>query len=132
MASSSVIRPFFLTVAAGLLLPCAWRSSARGQEEAPAPRPIAVGSPQEPALPSATSFPTAGGKPYPINLPTAMKLGNARGLDIELASRRLQVAAAELQHAKVLWLPNLIFGTDYYRHDGQIQDIQGNVFGTSK
>jgi outer membrane protein TolC len=61
-----------------------------------------------------------------------MKLGNARGLDIELASRRLQLAAAQLQGAKVLWLPNLIFGTDYYRHDGQIQDIQGNVFGTSK
>jgi hypothetical protein len=70
-----------------------------------------------------TSFPTAGGKPYPINLPTAMKLGNARNLDIELASRRLQVAAAQLQGAKVLWLTNLIFGTDYYRHDGQLQDI---------
>jgi outer membrane protein TolC len=90
------------------------------------------GAPDIPSPPSATAFPTAGGKPYPINLPTAMKLGNARGLDIELASRRLQVAAAQLQGAKVLWLPNLVFGTDYYRHDGQIQEIAGNVFGTSK
>jgi hypothetical protein len=88
--------------------------------------------PDVPSIPGPASFPTAGGKPYPINLPTAMKLGNARGLDIELASRRLQAAGAELQRAKVLWVPNLIFGTDYYRHDGQIQDIQGNVFGTSK
>jgi outer membrane protein TolC len=61
-----------------------------------------------------------------------MKPGNARGLDIELASRQLQLAMAQLQGAKVLWLPNLIFGTDYFRHDGQIQDIAGNVFGTSK
>jgi outer membrane protein TolC len=88
--------------------------------------------PDIPSPPTVVSFPTAGGKPYPINLPTALKLGNARGLDIELASRRLQGAAAQLQGAKVLWLPNLIFGTDYYRHDGRIQDIQGNVFDTSK
>ncbi|HEY7307971.1 MAG TPA: TolC family protein [Gemmataceae bacterium] len=107
-------------------------SPARGQEEAPAPRPVAVTPPQQPEMPSATSFSTADGKPYPINLPTAMKLGNARGLDIALASRRLQASAAELQRANVLWLPNLIFGADYYRHDGQIQDIAGNVFGTSK
>jgi outer membrane protein TolC len=104
---------------------------ALGQEEAPAPR-LAPSAPDIPPPSTAASFPTAGGKPYPINLPTAMKLGNARGLDIELASRRLQAAGAELQRAKVLWLPNLIFGTDYYRHDGQIQDIAGNVFGTSK
>lgn len=132
MASSSVIRSFFLAFAASLASLGAARSTALGQEEAPSPRPVAMTPPQEPALSSAASFPTAGGKPYPINLPTAMKLGNARGLDIELASRRLQAAGAELQRANVLWLPNLIFGTDYYRHDGQIQDIAGNVFGTSK
>jgi outer membrane protein TolC len=107
-------------------------NEARGQEEAPLPRPLVPSADMIPATPSVTSFPTAGGKPYPINLPTAMKLGNARNLDIELASRRLQLAAAQLQGAKVLWLPNLIVGTDYYRHDGQIQDIAGNVFGTSK
>src|SRR5262249_11269063 len=46
---------------------------------------------------------TVGGKPYPINLPTALKLGNVRGLDIELASRRLQAAGAQWQGARVLW-----------------------------
>ncbi len=61
-----------------------------------------------------------------------MKLGNARGLDIELASRRLQAAGAQLQAAKVLWLPNLLFGGDYNRHDGQIQDIEGHIIGTSR
>jgi outer membrane protein TolC len=107
-------------------------NEARGQEEAPPPRPLLPSVAAIPASPSVASFPTAGGKPYPINLPTAMKLGNARSLDIELASRQLQLAVAQLQGAKVLWLPNLIFGTDYYRHDGQIQDIAGPVFGTSK
>jgi outer membrane protein TolC len=32
----------------------------------------------------------------------------------------------------VLWLPTVQLGVDYFRHDGQIQDVAGNVFGTSK
>jgi outer membrane protein TolC len=133
MASFSAARALPLILTAGLALFAETRSGgALAQEEAPAPRPLTPSAPDVPSPPAVTSFPTAGGKPYPINLPTAMKLANARGLDIELASRRLQVASAQLQAARVLWLPNLIFGTDYYRHDGQIQDIAGNVFGTSK
>lgn len=122
MAYFSASRLYCLAVAVSLGL----SSAIRGQEEIPQPRPLPASAPHLPAPPG------AGGKPYPINLPTALKLGNARGLDIELASRRLQVAAAQLQGAKVLWLPNLLYGTDYYRHDGQIQDIEGHVFGTSK
>src|SRR5207302_741212 len=38
----------------------------------------------------------------------------------------------QLDRARVLWLPTLQMGTDYYRHDGEIQDVQGHVFGTNK
>lgn len=123
---------FALLVLASTVLVLSGGKFGRGQEEAPPPRPLGQNSPLIPPPASATSFPTAGGKPYPINLPTAMKLGNARGLDIELASQRLQVAAAQLQGAKVLWLPNLIFGTDYYRHDGPNQDVTGADFFTGR
>src|SRR5205823_13933729 len=41
-------------------------------------------------------------------------------------------AAAGLQRANVLWLPTVYLGADYFRHDGQLQDVAGNVFGTSK
>src|SRR5262249_6115470 len=131
MASSCASRPFSLIRVISLALLCAAPFVAFGQEEAPAPRPM-TSTPDVPASASVTSFPTAGGKPYPINLPTAMKLGNARNLDIELASRQVQVAAAQLQGAKVLWLPNLIFGADYNRHDGPIQEIDGPVIGASR
>src|SRR5579875_790743 len=104
-------------------------SSCGAQEEAPVPRPLI---PDIPASPSVSSFVTAGGKPYPINLPTAMKLGNARNLDIQLASRQLQAAVAQLQGAKVLWLPSLLFGSDWNRHDGPIQEINGPVIGASR
>jgi outer membrane protein TolC len=123
---------FALSLLASTGLVLGWGKFGRGQEEAPPPRPLAQSSPAIPPPASAASFSTAGGKPYPINLPTAMKLGNVRNLDIQLASRQLQAATAQLQGAKVLWLPDLFAGADYFRHDGQIQDIQGNVFGTSK
>jgi outer membrane protein TolC len=44
----------------------------------------------------------------------------------------VQLAAADLQRANVLWLPTVFWGADYFRHDGQVQDAPGNVFTTSK
>jgi outer membrane protein TolC len=82
--------------------------------------------PVEPAAPG------PGDKPLPINLPTALRLANARTLDIAVASERIRLAAAELERAHVLWLPTVYLGIDYYRHDGQIQDTAGNVLGASK
>jgi outer membrane protein TolC len=71
-------------------------------------------------------------KPLPINLPTALQLANVKPLDIAIASERIRLAVAQLERAEVLWLPTIYLGTDYFRHDGQIQDVAGNVFGTSK
>jgi len=68
----------------------------------------------------------------PISLPAALQLANARPIDIQLAQQRLAAATAQLERAEVLWLPTIYLGTDYYRHDGQLQDVTGNVFGTSK
>ncbi|MCE9561818.1 MAG: TolC family protein [Planctomycetes bacterium] len=72
------------------------------------------------------------GKPLPIDLPTALSLSNANPLDIQIAGERLRTASAQFDRAKVLWLPNLGLGVDYFRHDGQIQDVAGRVFNTSK
>src|SRR5262249_55917068 len=71
-------------------------------------------------------------RPLPINLPTALRLAQVAPLDIAIASQRLEIAAAELQRSDWLWLPSLYLGPDYYRHDGQLQDVAGTVFGTSK
>lgn len=69
---------------------------------------------------------------YPINLPTALQLANANPLDIAVAVERLRAATARYDRARVLWLPNVSLGVDYLRHDGQIQDVAGRVFTTSK
>jgi outer membrane protein TolC len=69
---------------------------------------------------------------FSINLPTALQLAQANPLDIALAGQRLEAAVAQHERAKSLWLPTLYGGMDYARHDGRIQDIVGNVFGTSR
>lgn len=74
----------------------------------------------------------AEGTPLPITLPAALALTDANALDIQIADERMRAAAAQLDRANVLWLPNLNMGVDYFRHDGQIQDIVGTVFSTSR
>jgi outer membrane protein TolC len=61
-----------------------------------------------------------------------LQLANVRPIDVALASERIRLAVAQLERAQVLWLPTVLLGVDYFRHDGQIQSVEGNVFGTSK
>src|SRR5262245_49542712 len=118
-----------LVVVIGTFLSGKEPGNAWGQEELTAPKRSAQQQTQlpKPALPL-----VPGTQPLPINLATALKLGNAQALDIAFAIQQEQVAAAQLEGSQVLWLPNLFLGPDYFRHDGQIQDVAGSVFGTSK
>jgi outer membrane protein TolC len=76
--------------------------------------------------------PAATDQTLPINLPTALCLSNARPLVIAFAQASVEEAAAVLQHANVLWLPNLNVGTDYYRHDGLDQATNGTIIQDDK
>lgn len=112
-------RARFLAPSVALLLVSA--AAVVAQEPATAPLPL-------PAAPA--GVPDA--RPLPIDLPTALRLAGVSPLDIAVAAERLKVAAAQYDRASVLWLPNLTAGADYFRHDGQIQDIVGTVFNTSR
>jgi outer membrane protein TolC len=106
-------------------------AGACAQELAPAPRleQVPAGAPPVPiTLPA----PDACDRPLPINLPTALHLANVRTLDVAVASERIRLAAAQLDRARVLWLPTFVAGVDYFRHDGRIQDVTGNIADTSK
>jgi hypothetical protein len=76
--------------------------------------------------------PSAADQILPINLPTALCLSNARPLVIAFAQASVEEAAALLQHANVLWLPNLNVGVDYYRHDGLDQSTDGTIIQDDK
>ena len=90
--------------------------------------------PQQPASRPGLQPPSAAevGRPFPINLPTALQLVQVRPLDIQIAQQRLEAARAQLDRANVLWLPNLTIGADYARQDGRLQDVRGAILTTSK
>jgi outer membrane protein TolC len=115
----------------GILIDDSGLHHAFAQEPAPVPRPVQSSEPSPP-VPITSPGATPSDKPLPINLPTALQLAGVRPIDIALASERIRSAAAQLDRAQVLWLPTVYLGVDYFRHDGQIQSVDGNVFGTSK
>ena len=64
---------------------------------------------------------------FPINLATALRLSDARPLIVAAAQAGVWVAEAELTRAKVLWVPTLMFGVDYLRHDGGGPDFNKGI-----
>ena len=64
---------------------------------------------------------------FPINLATALRLADARPLIVAAAQASAWVAEAQLQKAKVLWLPDFNLGFDYTRHDGYGPDVLNGV-----
>src|SRR5437763_6710323 len=70
--------------------------------------------------------------PLPINLATALRLSNARPLDVQIAARQAAVAAAVLDRARLLWVPNLVLGTDSFAHAGNQQNFAGDVVKSTR
>jgi outer membrane protein TolC len=63
----------------------------------------------------------------PINLAAALRLSDARPLVVAAAQASVWVAEAQLTRAKVLWVPSLLFGIDYIRHDGGGPDFNKGI-----
>jgi outer membrane protein TolC len=64
---------------------------------------------------------------HPIDLSGALRLAGARDLDIAIARARVSAAAADVRHARALWLPSMFIGPNWIRHDGQAQIVEGPV-----
>jgi len=79
---------------------------------------------------SAEAQPTNG--PYSIDLPTALRLAGARNLDVQIARERMKEAWANHEQARLQFFPWVSPGIGYKRHDGNIQDVGGNIFDVSK
>jgi hypothetical protein len=64
---------------------------------------------------------------FPINLAVALRLADARPLMVAAAQVSAWAAEADLQKAKVYWVPSFNFGTDYIRHDGFGPDFNRGI-----
>ncbi len=69
---------------------------------------------------------------FPIDLPTVLHLAGANNLQIALAVEQVREAYAQLQAARVLWIPSIVAGVGYNKHDGRIQNTEGDVIEVSR
>jgi outer membrane protein TolC len=66
-------------------------------------------------------------KPIPICLDTVLRLAQDQNGQVRLARMKLDDAATDQAWASKPWMPDLFIGIGAYRHDGGIQDFQGNL-----
>lgn len=69
---------------------------------------------------------------YPITLSAALKLAGSRPLDITIADQQVTLAANHLDRAKLAWVPNIVVGMDYFRHEGGQQNFAGDIVRSSR
>jgi outer membrane protein TolC len=88
----------------------------------------------EPAHPVARLMapvaPTAA-RAVPVGLDTVLRLAQDQNGPIRIARARLDEALAGEDLARKAWLPQIYVGPSYFRHEGGIQDFQGNLIHSS-
>jgi len=84
------------------------------------------------AIGSATPARAEPPGPAPIDLATALRLAGADNLQVRIARERQAEAEADYQAARMRFLPWLTLGVGYRNHQGNIQDVGGEVFPTDK
>lgn len=77
-----------------------------------------------------TEVPTSG--TMPIDLATALKLGNARNFQVALAKERVSQAAAELKQKEYLLIPTLSVGASWHHSEGRLQESGGRIREVSR
>ena len=73
-----------------------------------------------------------GAEPATIDLSTALRLAGARNLALEVARERVREARGQLDQERLRLFPWIAPGIGYRRHEGNLQDIVGDVFNASK
>ena len=68
----------------------------------------------------------------PIDMVAALSMTDAQNPQVALARARITEASWQLRRANILWLPSIRAGMNYNKHEGQIQDVAGTVFPTSR
>lgn len=67
------------------------------------------------------------GKPVPICLDTVLRLSQDQNGQVRLARMKLDDASMDAYWATKHWMPDLSVGIGAWRHDGGIQDFNGNL-----
>ena len=86
--------------------------------------------PDKPAVP--IPRPSVDAPEHPISLSNALDMGGANHLQIQLAREKVVEAHADLLAAETLWLPSLRAGIGWNKHDGRLQETEGNILEVNR
>lgn len=67
-----------------------------------------------------------------IDLPTSLALVAGQNPQVAFVQQRVCEAWARLDAAEALWLPSLRAGVSYNKHEGNLQEVGGQVFNVSR
>jgi outer membrane protein TolC len=102
----------------------------------PAPDPLALPADVHPVAyqQSVEEIPalTAPEAVYPLDMSTALALVAGKNPQVAYSQSRIREAYANLQGAKVLWLPTIQTGVSYNHHEGTLQDSAGAILEVSR
>jgi outer membrane protein TolC len=96
------------------------------------PQPYARHSAGESPTPNAAPAPDTRPASFPVDLATALRLADANNPTVGVARARVKEAVAQLDRARVSWIPNLTFGPNFFYHDGIDQNRRGDIFTVAR
>jgi outer membrane protein TolC len=68
----------------------------------------------------------------PLTIGEAVLLAHGQAIDSIIADRQVELTQAQLDRAKVLWMPNISFGMDYLYHTGAFQNFAGEILHNNR
>jgi len=84
------------------------------------------------AVAQSTDNPSTSQEVLTLDLPTALKIADARNTDLAIRIQEVYQAELAQDEAWYQWLPTLRAGVGYTYQDGDLQDTRGNVFDVSR
>jgi outer membrane protein TolC len=87
----------------------------------------AVSQPAAPPMTTPVVPDSQSAAAIPINLPTALAMIDEQHPIVGFARWRVQEAYAQLEQAKIMWLPSIQAGFNYRRRDGNYQAVDGAI-----
>src|SRR6202030_3932653 len=96
-------------------------------------QPASLPAPYPQTAEHATVHTVDAEKPHelPITLDTVLRLAEEHNPRIGLAREKVHESLLEQEQNCRSWLPDVYAGMGYYRHEGGIQDFQGNLVHSS-
>lgn len=94
--------------------------------------PPAFGPPDYQTFSADPPSPQSSPEPCRIDMSTALSLVAGQNPQVNIARWRIREAYANLQSARVLWLPSIQAGASYHHNEGNLQDSNGAILDVQR